>query len=108
METRKTSIELMRFLAAVMVVLVHIRQRVYPDNGLAELAFVAVEYFFMATGFFTMLGVSSAKGAGLAAEAHDAVLYVWNRAKNIFVLYFFALVMKIREKTAGKAIGVRQ
>ncbi len=93
MEKRKTSIELMRFLAAVMVVLIHIRQKLYPDNGMAELAFVAVEFFFMVTGYFTMLGVSSEKSSGIAAEACDAVVYTWKKAKKIFGLYFFALTM---------------
>ena len=37
MEKRKTSIELMRFLAVVIVVLIHIRQILYPDNGMAEM-----------------------------------------------------------------------
>lgn len=83
---RKTSIELMRFLAAVMVVLIHIRQRAYPDNGLAELAFIAVDFFFMMTGFFTLLEISSKEPAGIAAEAYDAVLYALNKAKGIFGL----------------------
>ncbi len=100
MEKRKTSIELMRFLAAVMVVLIHIRQLVYPHNGLAELAYVAVELFFMMTGFFTMLEISSAKEAGIAMEAYDAVLYVWNKAKKIFGLYFFSLLMMFVIRTA--------
>lgn len=90
MEKRKTSIELMRFLAAVMVVLVHIRQRVYPDNGLVELSMIIVDFFFMLTGFFTLGEVSPEENSGIAVEAHDAVLYSWNKAKGIFSLYIFA------------------
>ena len=55
MEKRKTSIELMRFFAVVMMVLIHIRQILYPDNGMAELAFVAVEFFFMVSNLLFLL-----------------------------------------------------
>ena len=101
-ENRKTSTELMRILAAVMVVFIHIRQRVYPDNGLAELAFAAVDFFFMATGFFTMLETGTKETAGISVEAHDAVLYSWKKAKRIFGLYFFAQVMMFVIRTIEK------
>ena len=102
MEKRKTSIELMRFLAVVMVVLIHIRQSIYPDNGLAELAFIAVDFFFMVTGYYTMLKVSDEKKSGIAPEACDAVVYSWNKAKKSYGLYFFALVMMFVIRTAEK------
>ncbi len=91
MNDRKTSIEMMRFTAAVMVVLVHIRQLVYPDNGIAELAFIAVEFFFMLTGYFAMRDASETSDS--ATEAHDAVVYVWKKAKGMFGLYFFAQML---------------
>ena len=90
---RKSSIELMRFLASVMVVLIHIRQRVYPDNGLSELSFIVVDFFFVVTGFFMIFEVSSKEKAGNAVEAQDAVLYSWNKAKGIFGLYISAEVI---------------
>lgn len=99
---RKTSIELMRFLAVVMVVLIHIRQILYPDNGLGELAFVAVDFFFMVTGYYAVQEVSSEKTSGIASEACDAVVYAWNKAKKIFGLYFFALAIMFVIRTAEK------
>ena len=102
MKKRKTSIELMRFLAAVMVVLIHTRQRAYPDNGLAELSFIVVDFYFMVTGFFTLLEVSSRDSAGRTMEAHDAVLYAWNKAKGIFSLYVFAQALMFVIRTAEK------
>ncbi len=102
MEKRKTSVELMRFLAVVLVALIHIRQILYPDNGLAELAFPAVDFFFMVTGYYAMREGSSGKASGIAAEASDSIVYAWNKAKKMYALYFFALVMMFIIRTAGK------
>ena len=102
MKERKASIELMRFLAAVMVVLIHIRQRVYPDSGLSELSFIVVDFYFMLTGFFTLQEISSGEKAGIAADAHDAVRYTWKKAKGIFGLYLFAEALMFAVRTAGK------
>ena len=92
----------MRFLAVAMVVLIHIRQILYPNNGMAELAFVAVDFFFMVTGYYTMREVSSEKKSGIAPEACDTVVYTWNKAKKIFGLYFFALAMMFVIRTVEK------
>lgn len=102
MGARKAGIELLRFLAAILVVLIHIRQMLAPDNGLAETAFITVDLFFMLTGFFTAREALSEARAGALPEARDAVRYVWRRAKGIFGLYLFAEMLMFVIRTAGR------
>ena len=102
MNKRKAGIELMRFLAAALIVMTHVRRSVYPDSGLAELGPIAVEFFFMLTGFFAMRTASSDGPSGTVPAAHDAVLFSWRRARNIYGLYFFALALMFVIRTAQK------
>ena len=69
---------------------------------ITELAFVAVEFFFMVTGYYTMLEVSSEKISCIAVDACDTVVYSWNKAKKIYGLYFFALVIMFVIRTVEK------
>ncbi|MCR5212621.1 MAG: acyltransferase [Lachnospiraceae bacterium] len=114
MNKRKTSIELMRFLGSAMVVFVHCRGFLYPDSPLAQFAFPIVDFFFMVTGYFTMSdaskaitmqkdGSSSSKSRFLP-EAADTIRYVWHKAKDIFVLYIFALILAFVIRTAQKDV----
>ena len=114
MNNRKTSIELMRFLGSAMVVFVHCSGFIYADSPLAQFAFPIVDFFFMVTGYFTMSdaskaitmqkdGSSSSKSRFLP-EAADTIRYVWHKAKDIFALYIFALILAFVIRTAQKDV----
>ena len=102
MHTRKTSVELMRFFAAAMVVFGHIRQHIYADNGLSEFVFIIVDFFFLLTGYFAMRDAMAAQTARSPLAAHDAVLFSWRKAKGVFSLYVFALAVMFIIRTALK------
>lgn len=89
---RKPAIELMRFLAAMMVVSVHFRQFFYPDFYPAQMAFIAVDFFFLVSGYFAMQE-SVADPVKSGASAHDAVLFTFKKAKKLFPPYVLALII---------------
>lgn len=115
MNKRKTSIELMRFLGAAMVVFVHCRGFIYFDSPLAQLAYPIVDFFFMVSGYFAMSDAAKAAslqkdGSGSSGsgrflpEAADSVRYVWHKAKDIFGLYILALILVFVIRTAQKDV----
>ena len=115
MSKRKTSIELMRFLGAAMVVFVHCRGFIYSDSPLAQMAYPIVDFFFMVSGYFTMSDAikaaslpkddsGTAKSQRFLPEAADSVRYVWHKAKDIFGLYIFALILVFVIRTAQKDV----
>ena len=115
MSKRKTSIELMRFLGAAMVVFVHCRGFIYSESPLAQLAYPVVDFFFMLTGYFTVSDAvkaasmqndksSPSKSGRFLPDASDSIRYVWHKAKDIFGLYLLALVLVFVIRTAQKDV----
>ena len=101
MKERRSSIELMRFLAAILIVFWHICERFSLDIGPAEYALISVDFFFMIAGFFIMRDAAADDGGGMPA-AYDSIKYTWHKAKGIYSLYFFALVLMFVIRTALK------
>lgn len=98
----------MRFLGAAMVVFVHCRGFIYADSPLAQLAYPIVDFFFIISGYFTMSdaakAVSLKKGERFLPDAADSIRYVWHKAKDIFSLYIFALILVFVIRTAQKDV----
>lgn len=64
MESRTSSLEVLRFVAAMMVALVHFTQFVYEGSSFMRYGFVAVEFFLMLSGFFMMSEITKSQKDG--------------------------------------------
>lgn len=101
MSERKTGIELLRFFAAATVVIGHAWESLYPDKGVAGIVCIVVDFFFMLSGYFAMRDAAEKTSPTLPA-ACDSIQYIWHKAKKLFGIYVFALVLMFVIRTAQK------
>ncbi len=102
MTQRKASIELMRFFAAALVVYGHARQVVAPGDNMSVIVCIIVDFFFLLSGFFAMRDAIEEEEHPDRVAAGDAVLYSLHKAKGIFDVYTFALILMFVIRTALK------
>lgn len=89
--------ELLRFVAASMVCLLHFEQLMGIEYRLFGDCYLVVDMFFMLTGFYMML--SAFKKQSQPVRAGEAFLNSFNKAKSIYFPYFLALVTTFIIKT---------
>lgn len=103
METRISSVEVVRFVAAVMIALVHFTQFVYEESSFMRYGFVAVEFFLMLSGFFMMCEITKSQKDGKIMPSYDALFYAVRKAVKIWGIYMVALIFMfvVRIVTSG-------
>lgn len=105
----------MRFFGSAMVVFVHCRGFIYPDSILGQFSYPVVEFFFLLSGYFCMSDASKAIAAAkdpgspekpgrVLPAAFDSIKYTWNKAKDLFSLYLFSLILMFVIRTAQKDV----
>lgn len=92
MESRTSSLEMLRFVTAMMVALVHFTQFVYEKISFMRYGFVAVEFFLMLSGFFMMREITKNQKDGKVIPPYDALFYAVRKAIKIWGIYIVALI----------------
>lgn len=83
-KTRATSIELIRFVAAAVVMTYHFFTIYISGDGIIIYAYVFVEFFFMLSGFFMMKHVTERD------DPMDPAAYVFRKAASFYPIYIIA------------------
>lgn len=91
METRISSVEVARFMAAMMVALGHFTFLANEGSSFLHFAYVAVEFFLMLSGFFMMCEVTKKQKDGKAIPSCDALFYALRKVVKIWGIYVVAL-----------------
>lgn len=102
MEKRKNSIELMRFVAALMVAAFHYNAVCYHGQGGMVLYPLAVEFFLMVSGYFVMKEVSEPRSDKPLLPANGALGYAFSKWKAIWGICLVAELIMFVIRTLTK------
>lgn len=86
--TRTASVELLRFIAAVAIMLVHFTAVYGHRQTLALYAYVFVDFFLLLTGFFMMQYLQTRE------KASDPAPYILRKAAGVYPVFLFAFSMQ--------------
>jgi len=85
---RATSIELIRFVVAIVVMLYHFFTIYIAGNGLVPFAYIFVEYFFLLSGFFMMKHIAE------RTDSMNPAAYVLHKAISFYPVFIVAFAIQ--------------
>lgn len=85
---KATSIELIRFVAAIVVMLYHFFTIYVAGNGLVPFAYIFVEFFFLLSGFFMMKHIAE------RTDSMNPAAYVLHKAASFYPIFIIAFALQ--------------
>lgn len=95
MKRRNGEIELMRFLLAIGIVVFHFEGR-YSNSGIFRCGYIAVEFFFVLTGYLMARTARKALDQGAGNDIPSSTWrFTFGKLKTFYRYYFFGILAQI-------------
>lgn len=91
---RQGILELWRFIASLLIVATHLRTLGFDGNYPFRASWIWVEFFFIVTGYFTMVHFSKEKNNSVDEIIKSSVLYTLKKFRVIFPYVLFSVTCK--------------
>jgi len=104
--TKNGSIEFLRFMFAMMILIFHAQVIVKTPNPLFVNGYFGVEFFFIVSGF--LMASSAYKSSFSEHQENDVFQFVWKKYKSIFPYHIFAFSLAFVSKVIMGALLLKQ